>query len=345
MEINKILLNLVNKKNLNFPENFDWELFYCKLRENELNILFYEELRKKKYSVPKKLKEQLKKDYKKFKVFRQSLDFFLKITKENKISNYTIIKLKNIPKAHTDLDILTTKENITKLYNILTKKGFKVKDNLGFEIGLRKKVTGGEIVIDMHSKIDYNNSSFIDSQRVLEDKKIISYLDKKIPFVSPEDDFMINLVHCFFQKLGVRRTKGFNKLRWSEITLSDLVQLKEDSESKNFDWSYVIKTSKKYGWKNALTYCLMILNHFFPSDERVKIISKITPKSKVAYYNDIHSFNDLPFYTSIFEMYLISLSKLGNELNNGFFKGVKYFYNTHKWFFSNGLRVIYHYIF
>ena len=260
-----------------------------------------------------------------------------------KLKQTAFIKIKNIPKPHSDIDIIASKGDIKKILKKLRALGFVASTDLGYEYSVRREESNGlPIVIDLHNDIRYNNCNFLDPKTILKRKINTKFNNTKINFVSPEDDLMITLVHSMFQKISYFRSDYYDKLRWTEFTLNDIHQMHHAASHKNFEWDYVLKTAKKYHWEDALTYSLIILNKHFPDKKIQNTIqgtaTKNTLKNKMK--KDVNNVSALPFYTSISLMYTICLNKSPQEIKISKFKGLATFLKYQKWFLVNFGRYI-----
>jgi len=344
MEINKEtpLSRWLDIEKISKTKTLDWDKFYKNLAINEIALQFYLDNKTNK-KIPKKIIEKLRKDWNDFEKFLKGIDYFLELMEKQGFDHFIVIKLKKIPKAHTDMDILIKKEDFNGLKKILENDKFQIKDSIGYELSMKKNILGRDFVVDIHCDIAYNNSNFLDVNKIFKKTQRINYWGREINFCSDEDDFIITLVHSFFQKVAVRRTKGFNKFKWSEITFSDLYQLSQSSSKKGLDWDYIKKTSSDFGWEDALLYYLIALNIFFNNVGVDKVLGSFPNKKKIRKYKkEISSSTSFPIYTKISTTYGICLRKLKSEFSKGFINGLIYFYNMNKWFLSNGVRIIYH---
>ena len=154
---------------------------------------------------------------------------------------------------------------------------------------------------------------------------------------------MITIIHSFFQKVAVRRTKGFNQFRWSEITFSDVYQLNNLLKINKFNWKYIIKTAKEFGWTEVLVYYLSVLHFSFPDFNLETILKKIDPQNnRIKYTLEVKEQRSFPIYTKIPTTYILCFQKLKKEFENSIGSGAVYFYHMHKWFVSNFIRIIFH---
>jgi hypothetical protein len=272
----------------------------------------------------------------KYRFFKKSLSHFISVSNKLKLTDYTIMKIKKIPKAHSDIDILTTSENISKISEELQKENFFVSADLGYEKTLTKQFESGRIIIDLHSNVQYNKCDFLDPKEVIKRKTRLLFDKNEIPFVSPEDDFIITMIHSMFQKISYFRA-DYDKFRWTEFTLNDLYQMNHAIKSEKFDLDYVLRTAKEFCWEEALLYSLIILDQYFPDKKNKRFISKIKIKNSIRkrLLIDVKKNKNLPFYTSTNIMYLITLIKSRKEFRKSKLNGLLTFIKYQKWFVVN----------
>jgi len=265
--------------------------------------------------------------------FLKCLENISKIFKNQ--SGWSIIKIKEIPKAHSDVDILIDSNKFGVFKKILLENGYELTKNYdNTDFNFYKKEF--DLIIDIQ-KGDYHTSlmhiNYVGEKNILKNSKIKILNKIRFPYPSNEDNFLIFCAHSIFSNDTTQKYKGN-----STFNLSDIYQLYFDSNKKDFDWNYIQKISKEYFWEEGIYYAIKIANKFFSSEslkKGEKIIGKDIQKrtkEKIDLY--ISKRDDLPQIISKNFLLKLCFKKAWKE------KSIKSTWAYFKWFFYNKFAVL-----
>jgi len=309
MNIERKLKDLIKNKGKNFAKN------------NELLL-----------SLNPSSKEYAE-ESKKRKKFLQELKNISRLFSNEK--DWCVIKIKDFPKGHSDLDILINPNKLKTFQKILAKEGYKVLKNYGdvdfnFNKGDENFTTDIQLG-DYHTSLMHTN--YVGWENILKKSKRKNLEGIKFLYLSNEDDFMIFCVHSIFSNDTTKNFAGN-----STFNLSDIHHLSKISNEKNFDWNYVLEVSKKYGWEKAAYYSIIICSRVFPNNalsKGKKIFRKeLSKRSAEKINNKIPNELSFPHKIPLSVLMRFCLTKTIKD------KSLRTFFGYSKWLIYNKFAVL-----
>ncbi len=138
-----------------------------------------------------------------------------------------------------DIDILV--RNLRQAVNFLKLTGMTLHEYSSHEAVL---ITDKKIRIQLHSKVSWANSSFLDNELIREKTRTVSFDGVAIRIPNIEADFLIHLAHINFEPL--------------HFTLSDFLYLCKIAPLIN--WNVVINQARKYHWERTFNHSMVLLD-------------------------------------------------------------------------------------
>jgi len=253
MDVKKKLKSILDKKDENFFKNNE-----VLLLSNSNSEIYREESMKRKKFVN---------------VLREVTNLF------SKEEGWCIIKIKEIPKAHSDVDMLIDPRKYDLFKKILLEKGFEFMKSFGEGTFT---FTKEGVKVDVQKSLPYpkglGKKNYFSYNKILERVKKKSLEKMTFNYVSEEDDFLIFSAHSLFSNDTTQDYKGN-----STFNLSDLYQFYRDSKRRDFDWDYIKEISTSHNWNEGIYYAIKITRNIFPSDSLKKgelILGRTLKKSQ-----------------------------------------------------------------
>jgi len=236
-------------------EAIDWQCVYKRIFENNVGVLFLKNFRQDYPNIEEKeplfgrlLAWAGREDTK----LIRTLGFFKELADKGGVEFLVIKSLTPFEYVRDDFDVwFPQRDGFLKMRRLLFDLGFTAQHNSAHHLD-----KPGFTQIDVHPSISWNylgrsgyGSELINSQRVWQRRRKISYEGLELPVPSVEDEILILNLHSIFQH--------------HYLTLSEILSVGELLRGHKIDYEYFFAMAKEYRWENFLRTNLSTIKTFY----------------------------------------------------------------------------------
>lgn len=211
--------------------------------KNKVPLLLYERLQQFELNkhLPEHYRTRIRRLREKLRLYMKIMDELMRLAFNNSIDLVFVKTIKPFEYVGDDIDVLTSKEDYSKLIELARKKlNFKVEGWGPSETTLYKYIGGAKLMLDIHYKLASSSMSYVDTSNVLKMKKMISIeyegITTKVPIPIPEYSILITSAHALLKEL--------------RINLADLLEI--NMRLKSCNTRLLQKLATNEGLKNTL---------------------------------------------------------------------------------------------
>ena len=203
---------------------------------------------------------------------------------------FAIIKLSDLPKMVSDIDILVEKNK--KVPDLLSKLGYSLEDDAEpHRTTYVKTIEQTRVSLDLHHHLSWRRVHYLDLQSIIDECEQKSIDGVLIPFPSTSHDFLITAAHCIFKHNGM-----------SLFDILHLLLLKQSDPPALNGLSEMYEIPKKYHWKKEF-------------ENLLKFISSIESDLRLSFDEDSSIFTNFPHQFSLITVINIRIAKILRSLS------------------------------